>query len=71
MHRKLLDKFSHIFLKKTNLTNLNKNIDTNKNYIISMSSGSTSKPKPIIFSQKTKIIRYKLFRNLYKINFKR
>ena len=35
-----------------------------------MSSGSTAKPKPIIFSQKTKIIRYTLFKNLYKIDSK-
>lgn len=58
------------FFKKNKLINLNKKIDTNKNFIISMSSGSTSKPKPIIFSQKTKIIRNKLFKNLYKITSK-
>lgn len=40
----------------------------NKSFIITMSSGSTAKPKPIVFSQKTKIIRSELFKNLYKIN---
>lgn len=33
-----------------------------------MTSGSTSEPKPLIYSQKTKIVRYKLFKKLYKIN---
>ncbi len=63
------DKFP-FFFKKNKLTNFKKKADINKNYIITMSSGSTSKPKPIIFSQKTKIVRYKLFRDLYKINSK-
>ena len=60
-------KFLFIF-KKNKLTKLQKKIDINRNYIITMSSGSTSKPKPIVFSQKTKIVRYRLFRDLYKIN---
>lgn len=59
------------FFKKNELINLeNKKIDIKKDYIITMSSGSTSKPKLIIFSQKTKIIRNKLFKNLYRINSK-
>ena len=56
------------FYKKNKFIKPNKKIDINKNYIITMSSGSTTKPKPIVFSQKTKIIRYELFRDLYKIN---
>ena len=32
-----------------------KKINCNKNYIVSLSSGSTGNPKPIIFSQNTKI----------------
>ena len=40
----------------------------NKDFIITMSSGSTAKPKPIVYSQNTKIIRSKLFKNLYKVN---
>ncbi len=47
---------------------LKKNIYTNKNYIISMTSGSTSSPKPIIFTQNNKIIRYKLFKKLFNID---
>jgi len=58
------------FFKKNKLMKPKTKIDINKNYIITMSSGSTNKPKPIVFSQKTKIIRYKLFKNLYKINSK-
>lgn len=50
-----------------NKKNIKKN-DLKKNYIISMTSGSTSKPKPLAYSQKTKIIRYKLFKKLYKID---
>ena len=59
-----------LFFKKNKAININKKVDTNKDFIISMSSGSTSKPKPIIFSQKTKIIRNKLFKNLYNITSK-
>ena len=33
-----------------------------------MTSGSTSEPKPLAYSQNTKIIRYKLFKKLYKID---
>ncbi len=62
-------KFS-FFFKKNKLTKPKRKINIHKNYIITMSSGSTSKPKPIVFSQKTKIIRYKLFKSLYKINSK-
>lgn len=56
------------FFKKNKLIKPRKKIDINKSYIITMSSGSTSQPKPIVFSQKTKIVRYKLFKNLYRIN---
>ena len=56
-------------LKKSLLHKKNSNKhDLKKNYIISMTSGSTSAPKPLAYSQKTKIIRYKLFKRLYKIN---
>ena len=41
---------------------------SNQNYIISMTSGSTSDPKPLTYSQRTKIVRYKLFKKLYKID---
>lgn len=55
---------------KQNYLNNNKlrKIDLKKKYIISMTSGSTSDPKPLIYSQKTKITRYKLFKKLYKID---
>ena len=56
------------FFKNNKLLKPKKKIDINKSYIVTMSSGSTSQPKPIVFSQKTKIVRYKLFRNLYRIN---
>ncbi len=46
-----------------------KKINCNKNYIVSLSSGSTGNPKPIIFSQNTKIQRFNLMKNLYDINF--
>ena len=61
-----LNNFNFYSNKQKNL-NISKKIDVNKNYIISMTSGSTSNPKPIIFSQKNKIIRYNLFKKLYKI----
>jgi len=55
------------FEKLKNLSLTNK-IDSNKNYIISLSSGSTGNPKPIIFSQNTKIQRFILMKKLYGIN---
>jgi len=60
--------FSFFYSSCKNEISLKKKIDINKNYIITLSSGSTAKPKPIIYSQKIKIIRYKLFKDLYKIN---
>ena len=62
--------FDYFFNTNNNKFFLKKKVDTNKNFIITMSSGSTSKPKPIIFSQKTKLTRYLLFKKLYKINSK-
>ncbi len=62
------NKFSFFFKTNNNNISPKKKINKDKKYIITMSSGSTSKPKPIIFSQNTKIIRYNLFRDLYKIN---
>jgi acyl-CoA synthetase (AMP-forming)/AMP-acid ligase II len=61
-------KFPYFYEKNERKINLKKKIDTKKNFIITMSSGSTAKPKPIVFSQNTKIIRFKLFKKLYKIN---
>jgi long-chain acyl-CoA synthetase len=61
--------FDNIYQKKDNFKKyLKKNLNINKNYIISMTSGSTSSPKPIIFTQNTKIIRYKLFKKLFNID---
>ncbi len=60
--------FSYIYNNNNNKISLKNKINKKKDFIITMSSGSTAKPKPIVFSQETKIIRYKLFKNLYKIN---
>jgi long-chain acyl-CoA synthetase len=60
--------FPYFYDKNEKKLNLKKKIDTKKNFIITMSSGSTAKPKPIVFTQNTKIIRFILFKNLYKIN---
>ena len=61
-------KFPYFFYKNKVPPLPNNTIDKNKNFIITMTSGSTAKPKPIVFSQETKIIRFRLFKNLYKIN---
>ena len=61
-------RFPYFYDKNEKKLNLKKKIDTKKNFIITMSSGSTAKPKPIVFTQNTKIIRFILFKNLYKIN---
>ncbi len=60
--------FPFFYSSYKNKISYKRKIDLNKNYIITLSSGSTAKPKPIIYSQKTKIIRFKLFKDLYKIN---
>ena len=39
----------------------------NKNYIITFSSGTTSRPKPILFTQKIKYLRYKHIKKLYSV----
>lgn len=61
-------KFPFFFNNNFEKINHKKKINIDNNFIITFSSGSTSEPKPIIFSQKTKIIRSELFRKLYKIN---
>ncbi len=64
-----VNKFSYFFKNSKSKKNLKtQKINTSKNFIISLSSGSTGNPKPIIFSQKTKIKRFLLMKNLYKIN---
>ena len=62
--------FPFFFSKCKKKLNLKKKIDIKKNFIITFSSGSTSQPKPIVYSQQTKIIRYRLFKKLYNINTK-
>ena len=41
---------------------------TNKDFIITFSSGTTSSPKPILYTQKIKYERYLHIKNIYKIN---
>jgi acyl-CoA synthetase (AMP-forming)/AMP-acid ligase II len=63
------NKFPYFFERINNNINIpNKKIDLNKNFLITTSSGSTSKPKPIVFTQNTKIARYKLMSKLYEID---
>ena len=62
-------KFSFFFKDVDKFSNIkNKKININNNFIITASSGSTANPKPIIFSQKTKISRFKLMSKLYNID---
>ena len=62
--------FSYFYEEENYNLTLSNNKINEKNFIITMSSGSTAKPKPIVFSQKTKIIRYNLFKDLYNIESK-
>ncbi len=62
------NQFPYFFSKSKIKKSLKKNINISKNFIITLSSGSTAKPKPIVYSQNTKIIRYKLFKKLYNIS---
>ena len=61
-------KFNYFFESNIDKILLKKKNNSQKDFIITMSSGSTAKPKPIVFSQETKIIRCTLFKNLYKID---
>ena len=61
-------RLNNIKLKKIFINKKSKIVNLKKDYIISMTSGSTSDPKPLAYSQKTKIIRYRLFKKLYKLN---
>ena len=58
-------KFSFFFQKQFFSSLPKCKIINNKDFIITMSSGSTAKPKPIVYSQNTKIIRFKLFNYLF------
>lgn len=60
-------KFDYFFKETKVRISFKKKINIKKNFIITMSSGSTAEPKPIVFSQKTKIVRYKLFEKLYNL----
>jgi long-chain acyl-CoA synthetase len=63
-------KFNYFYdYKKIKKKKLKSNfVNANKDFLILLSSGSTGNPKPIVFTQKIKILRSKLMHNLYKIN---
>ena len=58
--------YDYNFLKNKKLKK--KSFKPNKNFLILFSSGSTGNPKPIVFTQKIKILRSIMMRDLYKIN---
>ena len=51
---------------KSNFILKNQSNLLNANYIITLTSGSTGSPKPIILTQKTKLLRALLVKKLYK-----
>ena len=51
-----------IFIQKTKNKTYNKSI-LEKDFIITLSSGTTSIPKPIVYDQKTKYLRFKQMKN--------
>jgi len=53
--------------KKNIIMNKNSKNFIDKNFIITFSSGTTSEPKPIIYNQKTKYLRFLQIKNIYKI----
>lgn len=53
---------------KNNLKYIDNSDVLNKDYIISLTSGSTGSPKPIILTQKTKLLRSLFVKKLYKLN---
>jgi acyl-coenzyme A synthetase/AMP-(fatty) acid ligase len=58
--------FNFLNLKKMKNKNLLKN-NLNKDYIVTFSSGTTSNPKPILFTQKIKYKRFIQMRKIFKI----
>ena len=58
--------YDYNFLKIKKLKK--KIVKLKKNFLILFSSGSTGNPKPIVFTQKIKILRSKLMSDLYKIS---
>lgn len=61
------ENFNNFFLKKDFNFKKNKNYN-NFDYILGLTSGSTSKPKIIVFSQKTKILRAKNAAKLFNLS---
>ena len=61
----LINILSEKKLKKNN--SKEKRIKNSANYIITFSSGTTSTPKPIVFSQKLKIKRFFQMKKIYKV----
>ena len=68
----LPDNYFFQYPKKDKKKNLIKTLQskkyTNKDYIITFSSGTTSLPKPILYTQKIKYNRYLHIKDIYKIN---
>ena len=60
--------FLNDYIKFKNLKKININVNKSKEFLILLTSGSTNKPKPIVLSQKSKILRSVAARKLYKIN---
>lgn len=60
--------FDTLLKSDRNKSLLKKNNFIKNNYIIALTSGSTGNPKPIILSQKTKLLRSLYSKKLYKLN---
>ena len=61
--------FNNLICKTSKVIKKTKDINfLNNDYIISLTSGSTGHPKPIILSQKTKLLRAQAAKKLYKLN---
>ena len=65
--KKIQKKEINKFKKNLNLKN-KKKINLNYNYIITFSSGTTSDPKAVVFSQQIKYLRFKHIKKLYRLN---
>ena len=58
----------NLFLKDDKTEKIKEiNSDMNKKFIVTFSSGTTSAPKAVVYSQKTKYLRYLQMKNIYRV----
>lgn len=65
LHHVNIENYKSLTAQKKRKKNIS---DNNKDYIITFSSGTTSNPKPIVFSQKIKFERFKQIKKIFSVS---